>query len=43
VLDEVRDAWVCGWFVARSAREPDSDGDRPNVWHPLGGKADTVG
>ena len=43
VLDEVRDAGMIGGFVARSARQPDADGDRPNVWHPLGGEADTVG
>ena len=43
VLDEVRDAGMFGGFVTRSARQPDADGDRPNVWHPLGGEADTVG
>ena len=43
VLDKVRDAGMIGGFVTRSARQPDADGHRPNVWHPLGGEADTVG
>jgi hypothetical protein len=43
VLDEVRDAGVIGRLVARAARQPDADGDRPHVRHPLGGETDTVG
>ena len=43
VLDEVRDAGLLGGLVARAARQPDADGDRTHMRHPLGGEADTVG
>ena len=41
--DEMRDAGMIGWFVARAARQPDADGHGTHVGHPLGGEADTVG
>ncbi len=43
VLDEVRDAGGFRGLVTRTARQPDADGDRADVRHPLGGETDTVG
>jgi hypothetical protein len=43
VFDEVGDAGMLGGLVPRATRQPDADGDRPYVRHPLGGETDTVG
>jgi len=42
VLDEVRDAGTFVRFVARPAREPDTNADGADVRHRLGNETKTV-
>ena len=42
VLDKVRDAAVLAGLVARTARQPHADRDRPHVVHLLGDETDPV-
>ena len=42
VLHEMRDADVVGIFVARAAREPGAETDRPDTRHRLGQEAEAV-
>jgi hypothetical protein len=39
----MRDAGMVGRLVSRAAGEPYANRHRPDVSHPLGGEADTVG